>query len=249
MRFLFLVCCLMVSALGSEPVELKTPEGIVELEGTLPHVQGIDIEGQSLWVTSVDRATKRGFLHLFNARTGKLIRQVEVQDGERYHPGGLSRDKDAIWLPVAEYRRASTSVIQKRNKKTLELISSFAVADHIGCVAAQNGHLIGGTWDSRDFYEWDQQGREISKRPNPSHTSYQDLKFQGAYLIGSGPTGPSAGLVEWVDRRSLDVVRRLALGKTDRGVRYTNEGMAIRGKHIYFLPEDGRSRLFSFRLP
>jgi len=235
-------------AFAVDPVALRDP-AVLELKATLHHVQGIDIEGRSLWVTSVDRETKRGFLHLFDAKTGELIRQVEVQDGERYHPGGIALDGDAIWLPVAEYKRASSSVIQKRDKRTLALLRSFPVSDHIGCIAAGRGRLIGGNWDSRDLYEWDLSGLQIGKRTNPSRTSYQDLKRRGRYLIGSGPTGPSAGLVEWMDWPSMRVVKSLSIGKTDRGVRYANEGMTVRGRRIYFLPEDGPSRLFVFRLP
>jgi hypothetical protein len=233
---------------AAEPVDLKDPV-YVALEGLLAHVQGIDIEGRLLWVSSVDRASRRGFLDLFDARTGKRIRHVEVQDGERFHPGGISLDGDAIWVPVAEYKRASTSVIQKRDKRTLALVASFPVADHIGCIAAGHGRLIGGNWDSRELYEWDRTGKQLARVTNPSRTSYQDMKRRGAYLIASGPTGPSAGLVEWLQWPSLRMVRSLRVGKTDRDVRYTNEGMTVRGRRIHFLPEDGPSRLFTFRLP
>lgn len=220
---------------------------VLALKATLAHVEGIDVEGPWLWVTSVDRESRRGYLHLFELRTGRLIRQVEVQDGDRFHPGGISLAGDAIWVPVAEYRRASTSVIQKRDKRTLELLASFPVPDHIGCIAAGRDRLIGGNWDSRDLYEWDLAGRLIQRRANPSKTSFQDMKRRGRYLIASGPTGPDSGAVEWLDWPSLRTVRSLTLGVTDKGVRYTNEGMTVRGEVIYVLPEDGASRLFSFR--
>ncbi len=240
---------LSVAAATAQSPDLTEPHRVLELQAKLHHVQGIDVEGNLLWVSSVDRETKRGFLHLFDRKSGKRIREVEVQDGDRFHPGGIALDGNAIWVPVAEYRRASTTVIQKRDKRTLELIASFPVADHIGCVAAGGGNLIGGNWDSRDLYSWTRDGRQLDRRPNPSKTSYQDLKWRGSFLIGSGPTGRDTGAVEWLRWPTLDLHYRLTLNTTDRNVRYTNEGMTIRGHTLYLLPEDGPSRLFSFRLP
>ncbi len=236
-------------ATAQGPISLEHPAAVVALQGNLAHVQGIDIEGHLLWVSSVDRETRRGFLDVFDARAGTRIRHVEVQDGERFHPGGISLDGDAVWIPVAEYKRASSSVIQKRDKRTLALLASFPVADHIGCIAAGRGRLIGGNWDSRELYEWDMSGKFLNRVTNPSKTSHQDMKRRGNYLVASGPTGPLAGLVEWMEWPSLRVVRSLRVGKTDRDIRYANEGMTVRGRRLYFLPEDGPSRLFLFRLP
>ena len=36
--------------------------GVVLVEGPSHHVQGIDVEGGILWVTSVDRTSRAGFL-------------------------------------------------------------------------------------------------------------------------------------------------------------------------------------------
>jgi hypothetical protein len=41
----------------------------------------------------------------------------------------------------------------------------------------------------------------------------------------------------------------MTAGMTDRGVRFNNEGMAIRGKRLYLAPEDGNTRVFVYRLP
>src|SRR5688572_6617490 len=120
---------------------------IVALEAALDHVQGIDVEGEALWVSSVDRQAKRGFLHLFDCKSGRLKAQVSVERGIRYHPGGIARDGDSIWVPVAEYVRESTTLVQRRDKRTLALVSEFEVPDHIGCIAADKT-LVGGNWDS-----------------------------------------------------------------------------------------------------
>lgn len=231
------------------PARLEDLErlAIVPLDAALDHVQGIDVEGDSLWVSSVDRKAKRGFLHLFDRETGRLRAQVSLERGARYHPGGIARDGGAIWVPVAEYVRASSASIQRRDKRTLELLSEFEVPDHIGCLAAGET-LVGGNWDSRILYEWSREGRMLRQRPNPTPNAYQDLKRVDASLVASGNLSAEQGAIDWLDPETLALTRRLLTGKTDRGVLFTNEGMAIRDDTLYLLPEDGPSRLFVFRL-
>lgn len=222
------------------------PEKTIPLAAALHHVQGIDIEGNRLWVSSVERKTRKGFLSLFQLPAGRLLRQVEVQQGDQFHPGGIARQGDWIWVPVAEYRRASTATIQKRHKESLQLLDSFPVADHIGCVAAGDGRLIGGNWDSRIFYVWDERGKLLDKRDNPRPTGYQDLKQMGATLIGSGLVSRREGAIEWLSLPGFTLQRRIETGVTDRGVPFTNEGMAFVDGKLYLLPEDDPSRLFVF---
>jgi hypothetical protein len=225
------------------------PLHTVELRGQTWHVQGIDFDDQRLWVTSVDRDGHKGYLQEFAVKTGERLRTVDVTAGNRYHPGGLTADGDSLWIPVAEYRRASSSVIQKRNARTLELEQQFEVADHIGCIAAAPGFLIGANWDSRDFYIWDRSGRLLRKVANPQPNGYQDLKWVDGQLVGSGLLPGREGAIDWLDYPSLRLIRRVRFGKTSRGVPYTNEGMALRGGRLLLLPEDSPSRLFEFRLP
>jgi len=230
------------------PLRLEDLERLeIVLQAALDHVQGIDVEGDSLWVSSVDRKGKHGFLHLFDRSTGRLLAHVSVERGARYHPGGIARDGDAIWVPVAEYARASSALIQRRDKRTLALLSEFEVDDHIGCIAAGET-LVGGNWDSRIFYEWSRDGRLLRQRPNPTPNAYQDLKRVGDALVGSGKLAAEQGAIDWLDPETLALRRRIVTGKTDRGVLFTNEGMTIRDGTLYLLPEDGPSRLFVFRL-
>jgi hypothetical protein len=239
---------LLVSFAPLHAADLQ-PVRTVTLAGDTRHVQGIDCDDRRLWVTSVDRSARQGWLMEFSPANGERLRAVDVTAGERYHPGGMTADGDSLWIPVAEYRRASTSVIQKRNARTLELESQFEVADHIGCIAAAPGVLIGANWDSRDFYVWDRSGKLLRKVPNPTPNGYQDLKFVDGQLVGGGLLPGRAGAVDWLDYPSFRLVRRLDFGKTSRGVPYTNEGMAIRGDRLLLLPEDAPSRLFEFRIP
>lgn len=224
------------------------PPAVAPLSAKLHHVQGIDLEGDVLWVTSVDSSARKGYLHQIDLATGKLIREVEVQEGERFHPGGIALDGDAVWVPVAEYRRGGKSAVQRRNKQTLELISRFEVDDHIGSVAAGPDALYGGNWDSLEIYTWDRTGRLLKKSPNPAANHYQDMKVVDGKLIASGLLNKEEGAVDWLDPASLQVLRRMPFRKTDRGVLLTNEGMTFRGGKLYLLPEDGPSRLFAFDL-
>ena len=157
-----------------------TALGITNLIGPTHHVQGIDVEGEFVWVSAVEKATHKGFLSRFNAKTG------------------------LIW---------------------------------------------GGNWDSRHFYRWRPDGTLIDKRPNPTGTGFQDLKLHDGSLIGNGVKTPTSGTIEWLHPESLTVQRSISTGRTDRNVRYSNEGMAIDNGILYLLPEDDPSRLFRFRLP
>jgi Family of unknown function (DUF6454) len=226
----------------------QQPTRILNLKGVTYHVQGIDLDDQTLWVTSVDTNRRKGYLHEFALDRGDLLRSVEVQDGERFHPGGISADASSIWMPVAEYRRDSTSVIQRRNKRTLEVEFQFIVHDHIGCIAVTPDVLIGGNWDTRRFYVWNHRGELLREVANLTNNSYQDMKYTSHDLVASGLLPDRSGAIDWLEFPSLRLKRRISMGKTDRGEPFTREGMAIRGNELLLLPEDGPSRLFSFRL-
>lgn len=219
------------------------------LNAPLAHVQGIDVEGSRLWISSVDSKARRGYLDLFDLTTGKRVARADLTRGEQFHPGGIAIQGESIWIPVAEYRRSSSSTIERRNKNTLALESSFEVADHIGCIAPSPGRLYGGNWDSREIYEWLPDGSLLRKRANPNATRYQDLKFREGRLIGSGVLSADGGAIDWLSPETLVLERRILTGKTDRGVRFTNEGMTVRGNLLYLAPEDGPSRVFVFELP
>ncbi len=45
---------------------------VVPLQAALDHVQGIEGEGDSLWVNSVDRKARRGSLHRFERASGRI---------------------------------------------------------------------------------------------------------------------------------------------------------------------------------
>ena len=219
----------------------------LSLEGTLYHVQGVDLDDAHIWVTSADTEQHLGHLSMFSRATGKLEKDVTVGGKERFHPGGISTDVDSIWLPVAEYRPNSTSVIEQRSKQTLALLYKFDFADHIGCLAVGPQCLIGGDWGSRHFYVWDMKGRLLRKLTNAEANQYQDLKYFGNYLVASGVLTSTSGSIDWLEWPSMRVIQRISAGTTSRGVPFTNEGMSIDKEFLYLLPEDGPSRLFIYR--
>lgn len=244
-----MILAILALTLIDEPLSAWKSLPPIALQADLPHVQGIDVERGVLWVSSVNARTRKGFVSRFDIATGKLLNQVEVQEGARFHPGGLTLDGDSIWVPVAEYDRDGPTTIQRRDKRTLALISSFDVNDHIGCLAANRSGLVGGNWDSRILYRWNRAGQELAKTPNPGKTSYQDLKIVGGSLLGSGNYSRQQGAVEWLDLKDYRIKRKVTAGLTDRGVTYTHEGMTLRNGRLYLLPEDGPSRLFIFLMP
>lgn len=235
----------LLAVLCAGQVETLRQEAVVTLEGETHHVQGIVVEGGRLWLTSVERATARGYLYEYALPAGKRVREVEVQAGAMYHPGGISADREFLYVPVAEYRRESRSVVQVRRKGTLELVRSFEVADHIGAVAVAPDRLYGANWDARLIYEWSFEGKELRRRENTGGGRYQDMKWVEGELVASS----SSGAIHWLDAGTLRLRRELAAGKTDRGVVYTNEGLAVAGRRVYLAPEDAPTRLFTFLLP
>ena len=239
--------CGVLSAQPRAVLDVNDAVRVLALEGQTHHVQGIDTDGDRLWVTAVDRPTAKGFLYEYSMKDGKRLRSLELQDGERYHPGGIATDATSIWIPIAEYKAHSSAVIQRRNKKTLDVEFQFTVPDHIGCIAVTPDLIIGGNWDSREFYVWNHEGLLLRKIESETNNSYQDLKYSNGRIAGSGTLADRQGAVDWMDLASLRLVDRTLVGEVSKGTSLAREGMAVRGEQLLFLPEDDASRLFIFR--
>lgn len=232
----------------SDPPKVLSPSRVVPLAGSLFHVQGLLVSGDRVFVTSVDRAARKGYLFECTLAAGTIVRSVELQSGDRFHPGGFDEDRDSLWIPVAEYRPGGTTQVQRRSKDTLERLASFEVPDHIGALAARGGRLFLANWDARRVLEMSSGGRILTVRSNPTPYRIQDWKFRGGMLVASGlaPKGSSEHAVVWLDPETLRVVRRIGAGVTGRGVPLTNEGLDFRGGTLFLLPEDAPSRIFVF---
>src|SRR5438309_4204734 len=110
--------------------------GALNLSGELFHVQGVELEREHIWVTSVDLQNHKGYIHEFDRATGRFERRLELTDGLRYHPGGISISGRSIWVPVAEMTPNSSTVLVEIDADTLQIRRRISVADHLGCVAA-----------------------------------------------------------------------------------------------------------------
>jgi hypothetical protein len=227
----------------------------LKLDGELFHVQGVALESQNIWVTSVDRKNRKGYLHEFDRATGKFLRRLELTDGVRYHPGGISIHDRSIWVPVAEIEQNSTTVLEEIDANSLQILRKIHVADHLGCVASSGRNLVAGNWNSTLLYIFDLNNEaQVRIVPNPSLTRYQDMKFVDGQIVAGGSLTQRSGTIDWIDWPSMALTRTLQTGATNSASRfgrsrsYTGEGMTIEGRELYVIPEDGPSRMFHFRL-
>jgi hypothetical protein len=153
-------------------------------------------------VDGFDRSPGKGIGHLFVIdRAGKLIKDVVLGHGIVYHPGGIDLRGNDLWVPVAQYRPASSAEIDHVDLRTLKVTRRFTVKDHIGGIVydASTGHLVGNNWGSRTFYEWTSSGRRLGTWRNPQNlVDYQDCQYvPRAKMACAGvtnlPQTPSAG--------------------------------------------------------
>ena len=212
------------------------------------HVQGLEVVGDYYFITSVEKEEKRGWLFRINRSDLSLDAKLEMTDNGRYHPGGLQFDGKYLWIPVAEYKRNSSTKVIAFDPFQMKAVRSFAVRDHIGAIASDgNNRLFGANWDARKFYVWDKNGNEISRISSPTNFAYQDIKFLQGLLLCNGYNGDSSA-VDVIDVANWQLARRFSLPR-DRWVRnMSKEGMAVDNGNFYFLPEDGpNSEIFCFK--
>ena len=234
---------------SSDPIQNARLVGTLPLDGEVFHVQGVDLDSRHIWVTSVDLAGHRGYLHQFDRHSGRLVRRLELTDGARYHPGGMSLHDGSIWVAVAEMTANSSATLMEIDTDSLAVRRRIPVADHLGCVAVSGDTLVAGNWDSRLLRIFDlRSGKQVRAVPNPFPTRYQDIKFVDGQLVAGGVVTPISGTIDWIDWPSMTLVRSARTGVTDRARPYTGEGMAVKGRDLFLVPEDGPSRLFHFRL-
>lgn len=182
------------------------------------HTEGLAMTGDRLFLSAVevleptvkypspqdgfDRNPGRGIGHVFVMDLeGNLQRDIIVGEGDMYHPAGLDFDGTSVWVPVAQYRPDSSSIIYRIDATSLEVKEQFRVDDHIGGIVRDQstGHLVGNNWGSRRFYEWDLRDDTLSTWDNPSHfIDYQDCQYVATarQLCGGVtnlPQNPAAG--------------------------------------------------------
>lgn len=226
---------------GAKPVHVDT------LPFDAHHVQGLIVTADAYLITSVDRKAGKAWLFRVDRETMQCVIRKDITVDGMIHPGGMDRDGNTFWVPIAEYDRDGPSLIQQRDLKTLERIRQFRVEDHIGATAVQDGKVYGANWDARQIYCWSKEGKQFSKIVNDRGGRYQDFVVVGKYLVASGHVD-GRGVIDWIVPQSLDVVKRIQSGKTPNGALFAREGISFHAGRLYFLPEDGRSKIYAFDL-
>ena len=269
---------------ASVPVRFTThhPQGMVKIGDTF-FVSSVEVKVRTRRlpqpVDGFDRTTGEGVGHLFKFdMTGRLIADLELGEGSIYHPGGIDYDGRHIWVPVAEYRPDSRSIVYRVDPDTMRPSEAFRFPDHIGGIVhnTDDATLHGVSWGSRRFYRWTlgSDGRitnadappETLRTINRSHyLDYQDCKYVGGRrMLCSGVTelrqSPDAtpfrlggiDLVNLVDGRPVHQVPVLLW--TPAGLDMTHNPVWMdlssqgSGLRAYFMPEDDRSTIYIYEV-
>ncbi len=262
------------------PINFLThhPQGMVKIGDTL-FVSSVEIQQPTKRfpqpVDGYDRDTGAGVGHLFKIdMKGNLIADITLGEGTIYHPGGIDYDGKYIWVPVAEYRPNSRSIVYRVDPETMKAEEMFRFADHIGGVVhnTDDKSLHGVSWGSRRFYRWpvDANGKPINANESPEklralntshYLDYQDCKYVGASrMLCSGVTEmrmtPEAtpfrlgglDLVNLADGRPL--FQTPVLLWTAGGMDMTHNPVWMEasdaGIRGYFMPEDDKSTLYIY---
>jgi hypothetical protein len=251
-------------------------QGEVRFAFRTHHPQGLSRVGDRFLLSSVevaDRAEGRGTGHLFEVDlAGNLRRQIRLGEGPMYHPGGIDYDGRWLWVPVAEYRPDSRSVVYRVDPASLAVERVFEFPDHLGALVCDRAgrRLVGVSWGSRRFYRWELlPDEDVPRDPqapvrslNASHyVDYQDGQslpgtswalFGGVgRLAGAGGPEVALGGLELVDLGEMQAVHQLPVPLwTARGQSLLQNPVAVQatptGLRFHFLPEDDRSVLYVY---
>jgi hypothetical protein len=267
-------------AVASTPIGFTTfhPQGMVKIGDTFI-VSSVEVRKPTQRfaapVGGYDRDAGEGVGHLFKIDgAGHLVADVMLGEGAIYHPGGIDYDGRFIWVPVAEYRPDSRSIVYRVDPVTMKVSEVMRFADHIGAIVhdTDDDTLHGVSWGSRRFYRWRLASNggivnatdrpEQLRRLNPSHyVDYQDCKYAGAHrMLCTGVTeirqrsdAPvfRLGGIELIDLRDGRPLHQVPMLQwTASGLDLTHNPVWIeptaRGLRGYFLPEDDRSTLYIF---
>jgi len=253
------------------------PQGLVKI-GAAFYLSSVEIvvppKKHPLPLNGCDRTTGEGVGHLFHFdSSGNLLRDITLGEGSIYHPGGIDYDGKSLWIPVAEYRPNSQSIIYRVHPETLEAAKIFRCHDHIGGLAYNrcNGTLHGISWGSRKFHAWtpgeghvwqeEQAEPERRTHVNGSHyINYQDCQFlETHYMLCSGLnsyTLPNVGRVALGGLELVDLDVHAALHQvpvplysdTMRPMTQNPFSVELHHDHLrfYFVPDDHESTLYIY---
>lgn len=287
-----------VGCLVSERVKRLTRDtpwrrtGGITVRFNTHHPQGLARIGDRYYVSSVevltparryptrvggydrDAGAGKGHLFAFDGQ-GALLADLPLGEGSIYHPGGIDFDGTHIWIPVAEYRPDSRSIVYRLDPKSMKVEEVFRHGDHIGAIVhdRSDGALHGVSWGGRRFYRWplgptgevtNANVRAARVHPNPSHyIDYQDCKSLGRSEMVCG------GIATYQPRKDgprlalggleiVDLVRHVPAYQvpvelwTDSGLPMTQNPFWIEpagtGLRAYFMPEDRKSTIYIYEI-
>jgi hypothetical protein len=268
--------------LAAVPLNFLThhPQGMVKIGDTL-FVSAVEIKVPTKRfpqpVDGYDRDTGEGVGHLFKIdMKGNLVAEITLGAGSIYHPGGIDYDGRYLWVPVAEYRPNSRSIIYRVDPDTMKAEEVFRFADHVGGLVhdTDDNALHGVSWGSRRFYRWplDPNGKRTNANEAPDrlrtlntshYLDYQDCKYVDDHrMLCSGVTEmrvtPEAPLFRLggLDLVSLTDGRPLfqtpVLLWTALGLDMTHNPVWMEasdaGVRGYFMPEDDKSVLYIYEV-
>ena len=264
------------------PVAFPTfhPQGMVKIGDTF-FVSSVEVKQPTKRfpapVDGYDRDTGVGVGHLFKFdASGKLLADLVLGEKTIYHPGGIDYDGTDIWVPVAEYRPNSKSIVYRVDPQAMKATEVFRWADHIGGVVhdTEDGTLHGVSWGSRRFYRWKLDAhRRLANvvtrgKPqftmNPSHyVDYQDCKYVGQHRMvctGLAELRPSPGGaafrlggLDLIDLRDGRPIHQVPVPLwTENGLDMTHNPtwfeVVSGGLRAYFMPEDNTSTVYVYEV-
>ena len=263
------------SRVDAIPIGFTThhPQGMVKVGDTF-FVSSVEIRVRTRRypqpVDGLDRDAGEGVGHLFQFdRRGKLIADLTVGEGTIYHPGGIDYDGRWIWMPVAEYRPDSRSIVYRVDPGTMKAVEVLRVPDHLGAVTVDPVERVlhAVSWGSRRLYRWDLDAEgaagqsAAAPRVNPSHyVDYQDCKYAGARRMlctgvaeirRSDDSAVRLGGIDLIDLRDGRPLHQVPLLLwTASGLPMTQNPAWLEpspgGLRAWFMPEDDRSTMYVY---
>ncbi len=264
----------------AEKIKLKFqthhPQGMVKI-GDFFYLSSVEtIERPKKFNESTqgyDRTPGKGVGHLFKFRKdGKLISSTALGEGHAYHPGGIDYDGRWLWVPVAEYRPNSSSIIYRVDPETMRTTEVFRFNDHIGAIVhnTKDKTLHGVSWGSRRFYTWDLNERldlrdplippDKLRRLNGSHyIDYQDCHYlRQSYMLCGGVNkyktpdgGFYLGGLDLLDLTAQTAVHQIPVALwLESGIVMTHNPYYVEihndNLRFYFAPEDNDTTLYVY---
>jgi len=224
-------------------------------------------------ISRFDRTPGEGEGHLFKFdENGELVQSITLSEGRMYHPGGIDYGGGYIWVPVAEYRPNSRSVVYRVDPETMEAEEVFRFSDHIGAVIFDAGQqmLHGYNWGSRRVYSWELEDNLMLSDPvqrrapefkinSQFYIDYQDCQYLGNDLaICSGLSsykGIPIGGIELINLNTLQPEYQIPVEEFTRGENprvMTQNPFFVQSLEdklaFHFIPEDDESRHYIYEV-